>query len=83
MHFIALVIAIAAALAITGCSDEEGTTGNSSDARLIKVVGHYNIVKFNGNVYGASHGVAIDWEKDDLKKMYASARSKPYGIQTA
>ena len=66
---IALVITIAAALAITRCSDEEGTTGNSSDARLVKVVGHYNIVKFNGNVYGVPHGVAIDWEKDDLKKV--------------
>ena len=65
----ALVIVLAATLAMTGCSDEEAATGNSSDARLVKTVGHYNIVKFNGNVYGAPHGVAIDWRKDDLKKV--------------
>lgn len=66
---IALVIAIAAALAMTGCSDEEAATGASSDARLVKVVGRYNIVKFSGVVYGVPHGVPIDWKKDALEKV--------------
>ncbi len=66
---VTLMIAIAATLVMTGCSDQEEAAGDLSDARLIKVVGHYNIVKFNGNVYGVPHGVPINWQKDDLKKV--------------
>ena len=59
------VIAITAVLVLAGCSDQEASPG----ARLVTVVGHYNIVKFNGNVYGVPHGVDVDWPKDDLEKM--------------
>ncbi len=42
------------------------TTEASPVPHLVKAVGHYNIVAFNGKVYGIPQGVAINWQKDDL-----------------
>ena len=66
---VAFVIVITAVLVMAGCSDQEGTTGASSGARLVKEVGHYNIVKFNKVIYGVPHGIEVDWPKDDLEKV--------------
>lgn len=67
---LALVFAFAASLLLAGCSDDEdATTPSVSEARLIKVVGEHNIVRFNGSVYGVPHGIPIDWHKDDLSKV--------------
>lgn len=33
---------------------------------LVKVVGHYNIVNFNGQFYGIPQGQRVDWQKDNL-----------------
>ncbi len=57
------------AIAMAGCSDEEDASEEVPEARLVKTVGHYNIVKYNGVVYGAPHGIEIDWEDDDLKNI--------------
>lgn len=57
------------AIAMAGCSDEEDASEEAPEARLVKTVGHYNIVKYNGVVYGAPHGIEIDWEDDDLKNI--------------
>lgn len=57
------------AIAMAGCSDEEDVSEEASEVRLVKTVGHYNIVKYNGVVYGAPQGIEIDWEDDDLKNI--------------
>src|SRR5215470_9916017 len=36
------------------------------DARLEKVLRGYNIVSFNGKVYGVPQGVEVNWKTDDL-----------------
>jgi peptidoglycan/LPS O-acetylase OafA/YrhL len=36
---------------------------------LVSVVGHYNIVSFDGRYYGAPQGVAVNFEKDDLTRI--------------
>ncbi len=67
---VALVLALVAALVVTGCSDDDAAApASSSEARLVKVVGQHNIVRFSGNVYGVPHGIPIDWQKDDLNKV--------------
>lgn len=64
-----LAFSFATTLAMTGCSDDEETASEMPGARLVNTIGHYNVVKFNGSVYGVPHGVSIDWQKDDLKKV--------------
>ncbi len=66
---LAVCVMAMAAPTLTGCSDQERAAGVSSDPRLIKTIGHYNVVKFNGGVYGVPHGVTVNWQKDDLKKV--------------
>ncbi len=66
--FSAPVLALVATLAITGCSDD-ADVADAPGPRLVTTVGNYNVVKFNRNVYGVPHGVAIDWKKDDLAKV--------------
>lgn len=33
---------------------------------LVKEVGQYNIVAFNGKFYGIPQGIAVNWQRDDL-----------------
>lgn len=33
---------------------------------LVKVVGHYNIVAFDGKFFGIPQGIRVNWQKDDL-----------------
>lgn len=42
------------------------TTEASPVPHLIKEVGRYNIVAFNGKFYGIPQGIAVNWQKDDL-----------------
>ena len=42
------------------------TTEASPVPHSIKEVGRYNIVVFNGKVYGIPQGIAVNWQKDDL-----------------
>lgn len=42
------------------------TTEASPVPHLIKEVGRYNIVVFNGKFYGIPQGIAVNWQKDDL-----------------
>ncbi|BFU90074.1 MAG: hypothetical protein NTAFB01_12610 [Nitrospira sp.] len=42
------------------------TTEASPVPHLIKEVGRYNIVAFNGKFYGIPQDVAVNWQKDDL-----------------
>ena len=36
---------------------------------LVKVVGHYNIVNFNGQFYGIPQGQSVNWQKDNLETI--------------
>jgi peptidoglycan/LPS O-acetylase OafA/YrhL len=42
------------------------TTEASPVPHLIREVGRYNIVAFNGKFYGIPQGIAVNWQKDDL-----------------
>lgn len=42
------------------------TTEASPVPHLVKEVGRYNIVAFNGKFYGIPQGIAVNWQKDDL-----------------
>jgi len=67
--FVPLLLVFVATLSMTGCSDDTDTAGKMPGASFVNVIGNYNIVKFNGEVYGVPHGIPIDWHKDDLKKV--------------
>lgn len=66
--FAVLVLAFVATLAMTGCADDSDAP-EAPGARLVTTIGRHNVVKFGGYVYGVPHGVAVDWQKDDLKKV--------------
>ena len=42
------------------------TTEASPVPHLVKEVGRYNIVAFDGKFYGIPQGIAVNWQKDDL-----------------
>jgi peptidoglycan/LPS O-acetylase OafA/YrhL len=42
------------------------TTEASPVPHLVKEVGRYNIVAFNGKFYGIPQGIAVNWQNDDL-----------------
>ena len=53
----------------TSSTQVEAVSSGDSVPVQIKVVGHYNIVKFKGAFYACPHGQEVNWEKDDVDKL--------------
>ncbi|MBC8509424.1 MAG: hypothetical protein H8D34_31625 [Chloroflexi bacterium] len=53
----------------TSSAQVESVSNGDSVPIQIRVVGHYNIVKFKGAFYACPHGQEVNWEIDNVAKL--------------
>jgi hypothetical protein len=59
----------AAAICLTTFGMVQSRAERHAVPHLVRVVGHYNVVEFDGKFYGIAHGVPVDWQKDNLATL--------------